>query len=137
MTRPRHALIRETDRRHIQRGGGAVTTQMVTPESGATAFLNGFTNIPPGGAIPLHYHNCEESVLIVAGTAFVEAGDEAFPADAGDVTWLPAGLPHRFINPSKSDVLRIFWTYASVDATRTLTDSGKTALIFSENQETS
>ena len=137
MTKPRHALIKEAERPRIQRGGGAVTTQMVTPENGATAFLNGFTNIPPGGAIPMHYHNCEESVLIVSGTALIEAGDETFPADAGDVTWLPADFPHRFINPSQSDVLRIFCTYASVETTRTRVDSGKTELIFADNQEIS
>ena len=38
----------------ISRVRGASTDQMVTPESGAETFLNGFTDIPLEAAIPLN-----------------------------------------------------------------------------------
>lgn len=47
------AIIREADRPVIAHGGGASTIQMTTPACGATAMLNGFTDIPPGGAVPI------------------------------------------------------------------------------------
>lgn len=127
------AVLRTKDRPTVRRQGGASTTPMVTPHCGAGAFLNGFTDIPPKSAIPLHFHNCEESVLIVQGRADVEVYGEIFTAKAGDVTWLPRGAPHRFINPSDDETLRIFWTYASIHATRTLVDSGETGPILAEH----
>jgi len=132
MTKFTSTILRESDLPTINRVGGAFTTQMVTPKCGAESFLNGFTNIPPSAAIPLHYHNCEESVLIVQGNATVEVDSEQFSASSGDVTWLPAKVPHRFINSSASESLRIFWTYASITATRTLLDSGETGPILAE-----
>ncbi len=132
MTKPKSAILSPVDRPTIQRGGGATTVQMVTPDCGATAFLSGFTNIPPKGSIPLHYHNCEESVLIVRGEARIEVDGEYFDASEGQVIWQPENVPHRFINPSAAEPLRIFWTYASVDATRTLVETGETAPIVAE-----
>lgn len=132
MTEPRSAILREADFPRISRGGGACTTQLVTPACGATAFLSGFTEIPPGAAIPLHYHNCEESVLVVSGNATVEVDGETFPVSEGDVIWQPENVPHRFINPSETETLRIYWTYASAAATRTLVETGETAAILAE-----
>lgn len=120
--RPRHA-----------RPGGASTVQMITPETGSRGILNGFTDIPPGAGIPLHFHNCEESVLVVTGSARVEIDGHWYDAAATDVVWIPAGVPHRFTNPSKTDPLRIFWTYASADATRTLVETGEERRVAAEH----
>lgn len=133
MSGKKSAILSRKDRPAISRVGGASTTQMVTPDCGAAAFLNGFTDIPPKAAIPLHFHDCEESVLVVSGQATVEVDGEMFSASAGDVTWLPSGVPHRFINPSETETLRIFWTYASVAATRTLVETGETGPILAEH----
>lgn len=127
------AILREQERPKIRRIGGSSTTQMVTPQCGAEAFLNGFTDIPPTAAIPLHFRNCEESVLIVRGRATVEVDGETFGASVGDVTWLPRDVPHRFINPSETEILRIFWTYASISATRTLVETGETGPVLAEH----
>jgi len=134
MAKPKSAILREAEHPKISRAGGASTTQLVTPACGAGAFLSGFTDIPPQAAIPLHYHNCEEAVLVVSGRAIVEVDGEQFGASAGDVVWQPENLPHRFINPSKTEPLRIYWTYASVDATRTLVATGETGPILAEHR---
>ena len=134
MAKPKSAHLREADFPKISRVGGATTTQLVTPACGASAFLSGFTDIPPGAAIPLHYHDCEEAVLVVSGQATVEVDGETFPASAGDVVWQPEMIPHRFINPSQTETLRIYWTYASVDATRTLVETGETGPILAEHR---
>jgi quercetin dioxygenase-like cupin family protein len=105
---------------------------MVTPDCGAAGLINGFTTIPPGGSIPLHYHNVEESVLVLAGRATVEIGGTREVAQAGDVVWVPAEVPHRFLNEG-SEVLKIFWTYAGAGATRTLTATGETRRVAIEH----
>ena len=133
MSKPKSTILREADLPQISRAGGAKTTQLVTPKCGAKAFLSGLTDIPPGSGIPLQYHNCEEAVLVVSGVAMVEVDSDQFSASAGDVVWQPENVPHRFLNPSQTETLRIYWTYASVDATRTLVASGETGPIMTEH----
>ncbi len=69
---------------------------------------------------------------MVEGAATVEVDGETFSAVAGDVVWQPPNIPHRFLNPSATETLRIFWTYASVEATRTLVETGETGPILAE-----
>jgi putative monooxygenase len=126
-------LLREADLPRADRGNGASTTRFVSRACGSQSMLNGITTIPPGGAIPLHYHNCEESVLVLSGAGFAVVGDDKFAVEAGDVTWIPENLPHQFRNTSDIDKMRIFWTYASAGATRTMVASGETHTIDAEH----
>jgi putative monooxygenase len=82
----------------------------------------------------MHKHNCEESVLMLEGSAIAEIDGLEYPVRAGDLTFIPAGIPHRFRNVSVTDGMRILWTYASIDATRTLIETGDTRSIDEEHQ---
>ena len=117
----------------FDRGGGASTVPLVGAGVGA-GFINGMTVIGPGSAIPLHRHNCEESVVILEGRATAEIDgvrhDDLRPFDA---TWIPAGVPHRFINADAGVPLRILWFYARLDATRTLVETGETRPVAAEH----
>jgi quercetin dioxygenase-like cupin family protein len=117
-----------------QRGGGAKTIPLVTRRTGSTSFINGITIFEPGAAIPLHKHNCEESVLLLEGRAIAEIDGVEHPIAAGDVTFIPAEVPHRFRNLSDTAGMKILWTYASVDATRTIISTGDTRSIDDEHK---
>ena len=132
VTSVKSAIIQSNTRPVIQRGGGVKTRQMVTPACGATGLISGFTTIPPNQGIPKHYHNCEETVLVIEGSAIVETDEGVLTAMAGDVVWQAQGVPHRFVNASNNHALRIYWTYASSNATRTLVESGETASVLTE-----
>ncbi|MEU6114092.1 cupin domain-containing protein [Streptomyces sp. NPDC047117] len=54
-----------------------------------------------------------------------------------DTTYVAAGTPHRFRNASATESMRILWIYASVDATRTLVESGVTARVDAEHTKPS
>jgi putative monooxygenase len=128
------AMLRADDLPAISRVGGVSTTRLVSSACGAQALLNGFTSSPPGAAVPVHFHNVEESVLVVDGEAVIEVeGQPPVQARAGDVTWIPPSLPHRFRNPSAETTLKIFWTYAAADATRTVVETGETQTIDAEH----
>lgn len=129
----RSVIRQEADRPRHDRGGGAYTVQMITPDSGAKSLLNGYTNIPPGGGIPLHFHNCEESVMVVSGNGYAEIDGREIEVAATDVVWIEAGVPHRFRNGSGDEELRIFWTYASGRATRTLVETGEERFIVQQD----
>jgi mannose-6-phosphate isomerase-like protein (cupin superfamily) len=117
----------------FSRGGGASTVPLVTRARGAEVFLSGQTLFAGGAAIPLHLHNCPESVVILEGDAVVEIDGREHAVGRFDTTYVDAGVPHRFRNASDTEPLRILWTYASVDATRTLVDTGVTTRVDAEH----
>jgi quercetin dioxygenase-like cupin family protein len=126
-------VLRPGERPLANRGGGAKTIPMVTPGCGSQEMLNGFTMFEPGARIALHFHNCEESVLVVEGAAIALIGGQEYELQAGDVTWVPAEVPHFFRNASSTQPMKIFWTYASIEATRTLVETGETRPVSAEH----
>jgi quercetin dioxygenase-like cupin family protein len=54
---------------------------------------------------------------------------------AFDTTWIAANVPHRFVNASSDAPMRIFWTYASIDADRTIIATGETRPIAAEHAQ--
>jgi len=127
------AILRPSEITPRARVGGARTLPMVSRQVGAKDFLNGITAFPPGAAIPEHFHNCDESVMILRGSAVAHIDGEQFPVGVGDTSFIPAGIPHFFKNASDTDELHIFWTYASIDADRTIIETGETRRIDDEH----
>ncbi len=118
------------------RGGGARTTPLVTPAVGAQSFINGITEFAPGTAIPFHSHNCEESVMLLAGDAIMDvAGQDSHVLKPLDTTWIPPNVSHRFRNMSNTEPMKILWIYASPNATRTLTETGETRMVAVEHSK--
>lgn len=126
-----HAILHPAAIPAVDRGGGARTVPLVCCEIGAQGFLNGITEFDPGASIALHYHNCEETVLVLEGQATFEVDGQIYELGPLDTTWVPATVPHRFANNSGAR-MRIFWTYSSVEATRTVVATGQTFKIGSE-----
>ncbi|WP_063798128.1 cupin domain-containing protein [Streptomyces sp. 150FB] len=130
----RPSVLRPDDLPAKDRGSGARTVPLVTNARGATAFLNGITSFEPGAAIGHHVHNVAESVVVVQGDAVVDIDGVRTPLRVFDTTFVPANIPHHFENASDSAPMKIFWTYASVEATRTLVDSREHSRIDAEHQ---
>jgi quercetin dioxygenase-like cupin family protein/quinol monooxygenase YgiN len=128
-------VLRPSDVPGTDRGSGARTVPLVTRARGATGFLNGITSFEPGAVIAHHTHNVLESVMIVQGDAIVDIDGVRTRLRASDTTLVPANIPHHFENTSDSAPMWIFWTYASVEATRTLTESGTSSRIDAEHPE--
>ncbi|WP_158747714.1 cupin domain-containing protein, partial [Acidisphaera sp. L21] len=101
------AVIRPAEQQVADRGGGARTIPLVTPSTGARQLINGITMIAPGAAIPLHYHDCEESVIVLDGQAVAVIDGAEHSVGPGDTSWIPPGVPHFFRNPSDTVPLRI------------------------------
>ncbi|HWK28019.1 MAG TPA: antibiotic biosynthesis monooxygenase [Solirubrobacter sp.] len=117
-------LIRADDAPVVDRGGGVTTTYLAA----GAGLMNGTTEFPPGAAIAPHWHNCEESVVVLAGRGRFEHDGGVEELTAGDATLVPAGVAHRFVNVGE-DVLRILWTYGRSDPTRTFVADGRTLAI--------
>lgn len=130
------AILRPSDVTPHDRGGGARTTPLVTRRCGSTSLINGITSFDGGAGIPLHSHNCEESVMVLEGRAIAVIDGVEHELVPHDTTWIPAGVPHRFRNASDTEKMSIFWTYASIDATRTIIATGDTRSIDAERSST-
>jgi quercetin dioxygenase-like cupin family protein len=133
MTDRHHAVLRPNAIASHDRGGGACTTPLVLPSIGATGFINGITEFSPGAEIPFHSHNCEESVVLLEGEAYLDIAGEVHELTPLDTTFIPPNVPHRFRNRSQVAGMKILWIYASVNATRTLVDSGETRPVAAEH----
>ncbi|WP_157263963.1 cupin domain-containing protein [Azohydromonas aeria] len=132
----RAAVLRPSEIKTHDRGGGASTTPLVGPSVGATAFINGITSFGAGTKIPFHSHNCEESVVLLEGEAMLDIeGQESVQLQPLDTTWLPPNLSHRFRNLSDTQPMKILWIYARLDATRTLTETGVTNFVSAEHNK--
>ncbi|MFG3134527.1 cupin domain-containing protein [Streptomyces tendae] len=127
------AVLRPEELPAFSRGGGVRTIPLVGKAVGAKVFLTGQTLFPGGAAIALHTHNCPESVTILEGDAIAEIDGTEHHVTRFDTTYVPAGTPHRFRNASATESMRILWIYASVDATRTIVETGVTVRVDAEH----
>lgn len=110
----------------FDRGGGVVTIPYVGRwNSEQNLVTTGQTVFEVGTGLPLHSHNVEETVLVMEGLATAQIGDDRFDLVPGQATWVPAGVPHRFVNRGDS-VMRIYWVYGGRYVTRTMTETGET-----------
>jgi HTH-type transcriptional regulator, repressor for puuD len=116
----------------FDRGAGVVTLPYVGKwNAEGNQVTSGITIFEPGTAIPLHTHNVEESVLLLQGEATAVVGEDSFDLEAGDATWVPSGVPHRFANRGQG-LMRIYWVYGGRDVTRTICATGETVEHLSE-----
>src|SRR3546814_11242830 len=100
------------------RGGGIVTIPLAPAARGARAMLTGITTIAPGSAVPLHTHNCEDSVVVLSGqgVAPIDAADH--PVAPRDTSCIPARLPPCFRKQAREEPTTNCWAHSSTDATR-------------------
>ena len=130
-------IFRPSELPSIDRGNGARTIPFVTAKVGSQRFLNGTTIFSPGAAIAHHTHNVPESVMVIQGKAVVNIDGQEIQLNTFDTTFVPANIPHHFRNTSELEEMRIFWTYGSIDSTRTIIQTGVTSRIDDEQQSQS
>jgi mannose-6-phosphate isomerase-like protein (cupin superfamily) len=122
MTKPQ--IFRTSDLPFQDRGQGIRSLPLASALN-SEQLLTGFTDIPAGGAIPLHTHSSEEFILVVSGEAAVRIEGREEHVGAMEATLVPPGVVHQFANVGKGP-LRILWVYGDPNTTRTLVSTGET-----------
>jgi quercetin dioxygenase-like cupin family protein len=95
----------------------------VTHEVGAALITSGVTRFEPGARIPLHYHNVEEQVTIIEGEAVAIIDGERHTLRAYDTSYVPAGVPHHFMNEGDAP-MAILYVYPAPYVERHFPETG-------------
>jgi len=76
---------------------GTQTTRQVLigPDEGPHFALRRFI-MQPGGGMPAHTNTVEHEQYVLRGRARVGIGDQVHDVRAGDVVFIPAGMPHWY-----------------------------------------
>ena len=121
MTSPRviwHDTISQT-----QGAPGVTVSRMVTEETGATQLSSGITTFGPGSSNTTHFHNAEESVIVIEGEGTLILQGQEHHLKQYDAAFVTPGTHHRFINTGGVP-FKISWAYATVHVSRTLVEDG-------------
>ena len=116
---PEPKVIRGGEVQHLERAPGVTVSSFVTKAAGATEISSGITSFDAGCSNTAHYHNAEESVIVIEGEGVLIINGVEHPVSIGDGAFITPGAHHRLINTGKG-AFRIAWAYATVDVTRTL-----------------
>jgi len=65
------------------------------------------STMDPGSQTPLHYHDCEEVVMILSGSGILEVEGKQQPFKAGCTLLVPPKVVHQIIN-SGSEPIQMF-----------------------------
>ena len=115
------AITLFTQCRKYELDKGVFFRDMQTKETGTGVLSVGTATFEPGRYLPCHRHNCEEVIVILEGDAFVDVAGKRTPMKSYDSSHVPQGVPHRFVNVSKTGELMILWIYSLPDVDRLVT----------------
>jgi quercetin dioxygenase-like cupin family protein len=83
----------------LQSGPGRDLIFKVTGEDTAGAFDYFIVEVAPRGGPPLHvHHRQEETIHVLKGSFKIRIGKETFRCEEGGFAYLPAEIPHAFLN---------------------------------------
>ena len=119
MASPR--LIRQESVNPTERAPGVTVSSMVNEENGATQISSGITTFAPGYSNTTHYHNAEESVIVLEGEGVLVIQGEEHQVKPHDAAFITPGAYHRVINTGDRP-FKIAWSYATVHVSRTLVE---------------
>lgn len=74
-------------------------------------FVQGYSMVYPGGGIPEHDHEPEETYFIVSGKGKITVDGEARDVKAGDLVLVPSGQKHSLHNDSDEN-MDVMYVYA-------------------------
>lgn len=79
----------------VQAGTGTKRQVLIGQDEGPNFAMRRFI-MQPGGGMPLHTNDVEHEQYVLRGSARVRIGDETHHVMAGDVVFIPGGVPHSY-----------------------------------------
>lgn len=79
----------------VKAGTGTTRQVLIGPDQGPNFALRRFI-MEPGGGMPMHTNTVEHEQYVLRGSARVQIGDDVHEVKAGDVVYIPQGVPHNY-----------------------------------------
>jgi quercetin dioxygenase-like cupin family protein len=108
----------EVETRVVKAGNKTTIQVLITSQEGPNFAMRRFV-MEPGGGIPKHTNTVEHEQFVLRGHASIGIGGETHEVFAGDVIFIPEGVPHWYQNmgeenfeflcmiPNKPDEIKI------------------------------
>ncbi|MBZ0267829.1 cupin domain-containing protein [bacterium] len=104
--------------KEVAAGTGTRTQVLLGPGDGMPHFAMRRFRMQEGGGMPLHTNTVEHEQYVLTGGAEIRIGEETHRVAAGDVVYIPAGVPHSYrvteapfeflcMVPNQADEIRI------------------------------
>ena len=90
---PESRVIRGEEIEHFQRAPGVTVSGHITTKFGATEIFSGITSFDTGCSNITHYHNAEESVMVIGGEGNLIINGEENRVRANDAALITPGAP--------------------------------------------
>ena len=104
-----------------ERRPGVVLTSLVDGDTGATKISSGVAEFAVGASAPTHYHDAEESVIVIEGEGLMVIDGEEHIVRPNDAAFISPGAHHSIANHGDQP-FKISWTYASIKWSTTQVD---------------
>jgi quercetin dioxygenase-like cupin family protein len=79
----------------VKAGTATKCQVLIGPEEGPNFAMRRFI-MEPGGGMPMHTNKVEHEQYVLRGGARVQIGDDVHHVRAGDVVYIPSGVPHGY-----------------------------------------
>ncbi|RMH23535.1 MAG: cupin domain-containing protein [Acidobacteria bacterium] len=86
----------EVPRKVVAAGKATETQVLLGPEDGMPHFAMRRFRMGEGGGMPRHTNTVEHEQYVLRGRARIAIGEEVHEVAAGDVLYIPAGVPHAY-----------------------------------------
>lgn len=94
--RPVVKRAEQLERTPVAAGQATEMQVLVGKDDGAPHFAMRRFIMGEGGGMPRHTNKVEHEQYVLRGRARVSTGDEVHEVSAGDVLYIPAGMPHDY-----------------------------------------
>lgn len=87
----------------VVKAGDKTTIQvLISSQEGPNFAMRRFV-MQPGGGMPNHTNTVEHEQYVLRGRANIGIGSQVYAAKAGDVVFIPEGVPHWYQNVGEED----------------------------------
>jgi len=89
--------MQDVESQVVKAGDGTTIQVLISSQEGPNFALRRFVMEPDGG-MPNHTNTVEHEQYVLRGSARIGIGEETFDVCAGDVVYIPQGVPHWYQN---------------------------------------
>ena len=107
-------LVRFDSVGHEERRPGVILSSLVDGSTGATQISSGVAEFAAGASAPTHYHDAEESVIVIEGEGLMVINGEEHIVRPNDAAFISPGAHHSIANHGNQP-FKISRTYASIN----------------------